>query len=201
MKHLTIPSQLPPERPLKPANEEIADGKVHDELEYTWYGRVDDFAILEKATKKIIQRQSSARMPNGTIRVRKTIEDGAVSYVETIKLYGSGGVKKEMPNPTTQAKHEFFMMAAGESMDKTRFTFPAENGLTWEVDIFTDLDGNFKPYCKVDLEVTEPLTDIPIPPIKMSEVIFIDPTKGRPPQEIQARIDELNKGLFVNKVF
>lgn len=200
MKHLHIPAHTPPN--LRPALEaEIADGQAHSELEYVWYGKIEDFDILNRAVKKIIQRQSFVLMNNGLIRVRKTIEDGVVSYVETTKLFGAGGVRKELPFPATALKHEFFMRATGESMDKTRHTYPAEGGLTWEVDIFTDLDGNIKPYCKVDLEVSAPLKVIPTPPIKLSDVIFVDPSKGRPDRETQLRIDELNKRMFVNKVF
>ena len=199
MKHLTVAAQQM--RPLRPANEEIADGQVHKELEYAIYGKVLDFSPLERAEKKIIQRQSGFVLPHGIIRVRKSIDEGVVSYVETMKLFLAGGGRDELPTACSQKQHEFFMKATGESTDKTRHIFDAGNGLKWEVDIFTDLDGNFKPYCKIDLEVPSALAELPPFPLKLDDVIIVDPTKGRPDPATQARLDELNKRMFVNKVF
>lgn len=198
MKHLIITDAPPPQA--VPAVEEIADGKVHDEYEYVWYGRVVDFSVIRNAFESEIQRQSFVLLPNGLVRVRKTIKDGQVSFVETTKLFTKDGGRKEFPEPCSELKHQFFMLATGESMDKTRYRFRAGGGLTWEVDLFTDLSGNFKPYCKIDLETNGPLDHLPELPIALEDVIFVDPTKGRPDPATQARIDNLNKRMFVNKI-
>lgn len=200
LRHLLI-KETPEVAELKAANEaEVGDGKPKKELEYVWYGRVLDFSIIEKAIGFEIQRQSAIKQPGGLIRVRKTVKDGQVSYVETTKLFSADGSRQELPYDCDALKHEFFMKMTGGSTDKTRYFYPAGGGLTWEVDFYTDLEGNFKPWCKIDLEVKEPLLHVPTPPVKMADVIFLDPTKGRPSEEVYARTSDLNNRLFVNKI-
>lgn len=201
LQHLRISDTPAPAQTTRAAlEEEVADGKVHDEYEYVWYGRVRDFSVIKDAFAFEHQRQSFVLMPHGLVRVRKTIKDGVVSYVETTKLFLDNGGRKEFSEPCSALKHEFFMRATGVSMDKTRYSFRAGGGLTWEIDLFTDLNGNFKPYCKVDLETNGPLDHLPELPIALEDMIFVDPTKGRPDAATQERIDALNKRMFVNKV-
>lgn len=181
---------------LKPAMEDLVDGKTHKEKEYVWYGKVVDFSELEKATGTEQQRQSAVRCKNGIIRVRKTVKDGEVSYVLTAKSFVGRNERNEVSKDVTEDMHEVFMKATGESMDKTRYFFDAGNGLTWEVDIFTDPEGNNKPYCKIDLEVTQDLKEFPILPIKLEEVI----PPGDRTSEQQQFVDGLNMKMFVNPV-
>ncbi len=181
---------------LKPAMEDIADGKIHKEKEYVWYGKVVDFNELQKSTGQEIQRQSAIKCKNGIIRVRKTVKDGSVNYALTAKAFVGKNERDEVTQEATEEMHNVFMRATGESMDKTRYFFDAGNGLTWEVDIFTDLDGNNKPYCKIDLEVTQDLKDFPILPIKLEEIV----PPGDRTSDQQQFVADLNSKMFVNAV-
>lgn len=182
---------------LKPALEDAADGKVYKEKEYVWYGKVEDFSMLEKAKGSEVQRQTAVKTKNGIFRVRKTVVDGKVDYTFTAKSSSGKNERNECTTVVTEEMHNVFMAAVGESMDKTRYFFDAGNGLTWEVDIFTDLDGNNKPYCKIDLEVKEDLTEFPPLPIKLSEIV----PPGDRTSEQQEFVGNLNSKMFVNPVF
>ena len=182
---------------LKPAMEDLVDGKVHKEKEYVWYGKVEDFSVLKNAKGSEVQRQTAVKTKNGIFRVRKTVIDGAVTYALTAKSFVGRNERNECSVPVGEEMHNVFMAAVGESMDKTRYFFDAGNGLTWEVDIFTDLDGNPKPYCKIDLEVTQDLAEFPPLPIKLSEVV----PPGDRTAEQQELVNGLNSKMFVNPVF
>ncbi len=179
----------------KPALEDIADGVARKEVEAVWYGEVLDFSELEKAKGVEFQRQSAIMAKNGIIRVRKSTVGGAVSYALTAKSFSGADERDEVSKEVSEDMHRVFVNATGQSMDKTRYTFDAGNGLTWEVDIFTDLDGNNKPWCKIDLE--NPPNEYPPLPIKLGNVI---PPSNRTPEQIEF-VKQLNNVMFQNKVF
>lgn len=56
--------------------------------------------------------------------------------------------------------------------------------LYWEVDVFYDLDGNRKDWCKIDLTIPRALESIPDLPIKLEEVIA-NQYGERTPEEIE----------------
>lgn len=180
---------------VRPAVEDLTDGKKHAEREAVWYGRVLDFSELDGAKGIEVQRQSAVLAKNGIIRVRKSTINGEVKYVLTAKNFEGAGLRSEVSVGVTQDMHEVFMKATGQSMDKTRYTFDAGGGLTWEVDIFTDLDGNNKPWCKIDLE--NPPAELPPLPIKLADVV----TPGERTPDQVALVKQLNDVMFQNKVF
>lgn len=179
-----------------PGNEDIADGVKRDERESDWYGKVVDFEELKRAKGFEIQRQSGIKAKNGMVRVRKTTVNGVVSYALTSKAFKGPGERDEVSEKVGESMHEVFMKATGESMDKTRYFFDAGNGLTWEVDIFTDLDGNFKPYCKIDLEYEKRPAEWPQLPIQLTEVIGPD---NRTDEQLEF-VRQLNSNMFQNKI-
>ena len=56
--------------------------------------------------------------------------------------------------------------------------------LYWEVDVFYDLDGNRKDWCKIDLTIPRALESVPDLPIKLEEVIT-NQYGERTPEEIE----------------
>jgi hypothetical protein len=57
-----------------------------------------------------------------------------------------------------------------------RHTFPTGNGLTWEVDAYSDESGRFYNWCKIDLEVPNSRVPVPEFPIDLIRVINRDRT-------------------------
>lgn len=180
----------------KAALEELATGKAGKEKEYVWYGQIVDFKELDKATKVIKQSQSNMRGSNGTSRIRRVIdESGQVNYYLTCKNYTGVGECDEVTQPTTKDMWLAYRGATGESMDKIRYEFPiGGTDLIWEVDVFTDLEfGEKRVWCKVDLEVSADMPELPALPIKLDNIIF-SPVKQYSPSE-----DKIIKGLYANE--
>lgn len=179
--------------------EDEANGLVAREKEYVWYGKLTDTSDLQKAAKQELQRQSAIKRDGGQIRVRETICNGVIEYTLTAKHYVGRGDASEVTVEASKGLAEVFRQIAGESMDKLRYTFPIEGtDLKWEVDVFIDLEGNFKGWVKVDLEVKGTITEWPPLPIGLSEVIFGGNDPYTPEQK--EKLDGLFATVFSNKL-
>lgn len=179
--------------------EDEANGLVAREKEYVWYGKLTDTADLQKASNQELQRQSAIKKDGGQIRVRETICKGVVDYTLTAKHYVGRGDASECTVQASKDLAEVFRAIAGESMDKLRYTFPIEGtDLKWEVDVFIDLEGNYKGWVKIDLEVPDTITEWPPLPVGLSEVIFGGNNPYTPEQK--EKLDLLFATVFSNKL-
>lgn len=166
---------------------EVATGKSQDEIEHVFYARVADFKQFEGMAKER-QEQWEIKIPKtdyntaaGSIRVRKTVEDGqAPQYVMTSKVIVDGnGKRDEVPIESTAGQFIHFAVLSDGGMIKDRFTFPIKGtDMKWEVDLFLKPDGSYHDWCKIDLEVKD--LSVPIPnefPISFTALIPGDKKK------------------------
>lgn len=158
------------------------NGIAERELEYVFYGKVVDFAELEKvAERSEYQEQYQVMRKNGTIRARMVRSDSGTTYVITTKSWTPGVAgKSEAELEGTEDMFQHFKSIAESGMQKRRYFLKAgvqrtsdgdEHPLTWEVDVFYDLEGKRSDWCKIDLEVPQPLKELPTLPIELEEVI------------------------------
>ena len=179
--------------------EDEANGVTAREKEYVWYGKLTNTADLQKAANQELQRQSAIKRDGGQIRVRETTSKGVVDYTLTAKHYVGRGDASECTVEASKDLADVFRSIAGESMDKLRYTFPIEGtDLKWEVDVFIDLEGNYKGWVKIDLEVPTTITEWPPLPVGLSEVIFGGNDPYTPEQK--EKLDLLFATVFSNKL-
>ncbi len=183
---------------LKPALEDLENGVAAKEKEYVWYGRLTDLSVLEKAIGKEAQSQASIKQNNGTIRVRKVTENGSVRFVLTAKAWKGRGECDEVSQASSNDLYDVFCKMAGQTMDKVRFKFPGPNNTVFELDMFTNPDGSYKEWCKVDWEVPDVVTDFPPLPFVLEDVIFGGNDDYTPEQ--RKEVDRLLNKEFVNEI-
>jgi hypothetical protein len=176
--------------------EEKADGKVSKEIEYMFYARLDNVAVLQQADSVELQEQwglwydkSEVTAGTGSIRVRKITPKGigeeslvAVrsmpQYVQTIKIKTKSGDALEIPSESSEHGFNAFKILADSGMVKYRYRFNVPNSdLVWEVDMFVEPGESVKtnqpkfyPWCKIDLEVSDRSVEIPAFPEGFSDV-------------------------------
>lgn len=175
---------------LRPAFEAAEpDGTTRLEREFVFYGRIVDFDELNRAIGHEEQEQWEIRNPRndklqyfGSIRVRKTTSlepDGGhrVVYVLTMKtMTDDVSGRQEVEIPTTADMFEQIKRLATGGSIKTRYFFPIPETLfRWEVDVYTNRDGEADDWCKIDLEVDSPDYKPPQFPIQLEEVITRQP--------------------------
>lgn len=173
--------------------EEVADGVAKDEMEHVIYGKIADFAQLQKSAGMEKQEQWEIKLPktaknatSGTMRVRLTqVEGQPDEYVFTTKTPMPDGTSKvETPLPSSVAHFLQFRMMAESGMRKDRFHFPVEGtDLVWEVDVFPKADGTYHDICKIDLEVSDLSAALPPLPIDIIDPISAPYGKRTPEEE------------------
>lgn len=163
------------------ALEEDKSGKALDENEYVIYGILTNRDALANASRVIHQSQATLKYPNGSIRIRKTVEDGVIDFISTAKEFIPNGGRKEASIGSSQAQYDIYCKLAGERLDKVRYTFPTgvfqdaggeERELMWEVDVFQGTDGKDHNWIKIDLEYYQPLDTLPGLPVILENMIF-----------------------------
>lgn len=171
---------------LRAALEEVSDGKAFREIEHTFYARLSNPGDLSTAASQEHQEQWELKFPktdknggNGSVRIRKTIPlGGSPEYVLTTKTLASrDGDKIEVPVPTTEPMFQQFKLMSEKGMIKDRYHFPISGtDLVWEVDMFLKPGavvgtGPYEEWCKIDLEVKDRSTAIPVFPLHTQELI------------------------------
>jgi CYTH domain-containing protein len=177
------------------AMEEQATGKANFEREYVFYAKLSDKSILEKASHMEEQEQRSLKIAktatnhaSGTIRIRRTDDNGKISYIQTTKtpvkplerdteksdtvVADASQNMLEVAIDASEDAFNQFKLIADHGMKKTRYTFPIEGTeLKFEVDVFDGQDED-APWVKIDLEVDKPLESIPALPDGFSNIIY-----------------------------
>lgn len=184
------------------ALEEDASGTFNKEIEYVFYARLSNFEQFNSAVEKEAQEQWEIKIPyngknaaKGRVRIRRTVSPGkAPEYVLTTKIAtNEAGDQMEVSTSATADQFVQFQFMADVGMVKDRFCFKADNGLTWEVDLFAKAEGGYHEWCKIDLEV--PSRDKPLPafPIAFDEMLNANEDGNR------AKIQELYSTIFLTK--
>lgn len=203
------------------ALEEQANGKANFEREYVFYAKLTDPSILEKASHVEQQQQWTLKIDktdknycSGQIRIRRTDDNGKVSYVQTVKtpikptapsvLGNDAAVPDASQNmlevaiDASEDAFNQFKMIADQGMIKTRYTFPIEGTeLKFEVDVFHLANGEKSQWVKIDLEVDKPLESIPPLPEGFSEAILNQ--KDDQTDEEKQLIRSLYENVFLTK--
>lgn len=202
---IAVLAQRNPLNRLSIATEEDKSGNALDENEYVIYGILADRSALANAKQVIQQSQATLKYPNGSIRIRRTVENGVVDYISTAKEFIPNGGRKEASISASQAQYDIYCKLAGSTLDKVRYTFPTgviqthqgeEKELMWEVDVFQDESGKDHSWIKIDLEYYEPLTALPGVPVALDNMIFSFKNEYTPEQKDQ--IKELYSALWPN---
>ncbi|MBE0438289.1 MAG: hypothetical protein IBX57_00785 [Gammaproteobacteria bacterium] len=172
-----------------------------DELEYEIYLKVSDFKQLKNAKYSEHQEQWQMRFNKGPlavkVRSRKCIRDGDIKYYLTTKLdLEDVDAAWELEDEVTRLHYEEIRDLSDNGMIKERYFFPI-NGtdLVWEVDVFSDDNGEFIEWVKIDLEVPHRLAKLPELPIEGTEVILAQ--KGERTEEEINLIDKLYSEHFI----
>jgi hypothetical protein len=200
------------------AREEEADGTRQFEIEYVYYGKIIDPAILDRATLVEDQEQWEIKIPktdknatSGRQRIRKvhTVTNSTVSptpkYELTTKIQleqadPSGqnrpNVETEITVEASPALFEVYERMAECGMHKRRYTVPIPNSdLSWQIDRFYQADGTLSAWCKIDIEVKR--RDQAIPQEVPGLDHLITNQKGFQTDEERAQIQELYTSVFL----
>lgn len=180
-----------------------AEGKAEIELEYVLYGKIENFTQLDKASSKEEQEQWEIRIEKdakhpiaGCVRVRRLPGDRYILCMKQI-VEGKDG-KIEVEQDTTADMFKTMKALASAGMHKMRYVFEIPDSINvWEVDVYFNPDGTMQQWCKVELEVKEPVSVLPPLPLELSEVIA-NQWRNRTPEE-NAKVDELMKSVFLKK--
>lgn len=153
-------------------NEAFVDGQKRRELEYTFYGRLEDFSALDGASKVEEQDQFHIPLDSDHIGMRIRRINGS-KCVLTVKARREGAKGKE--EVETEISEDTFLLlkeSAASGFKKKRYYFPIEGSdLVWEIDVFEDLSGGRHSWVKLDMEVPEEETQLPPLPFALAEKI------------------------------
>lgn len=163
-------------------NLEQVDGRLHKEVEHTFYGKLDRPEELKSAQSATHHEQWGVKVPKvdgnagqGQMRVRMEHGYGETPrYIFTTKAKTADGHNIEHEIPTTKDHFDLMQVLADQGMVKTRYNFPIQGTqLVWEVDVFTDEEGLAAPIVKLDLEIPQGviLDKIPPFPVTLSDVV------------------------------
>ncbi len=158
------------------------DGSTHAEIERVYYGLISDkgWTQLKAMGQGERQEQWSYKTDKGSCRVRAYHDTN--TYEVTVKNDNT-----ETNSLVSKDFFTHFKSISDNGMIKNRYSFPIDTsgyssedkekwkGLKWEVDVFILPNGEFAPWCKIDLEVhsEDQLNDGTRPefPIDFKEVI------------------------------
>ena len=118
--------------------------------------------------------QTYLSVPEGTMRVRRTQENGVVTYTETIKRGITSLRRMEIERTITESEYERRLSARDprrQTIHKTRYLLPY-NGHTFEIDIYPFWSK--QAVMEIELTVEEEPFDLP-PMIKVIREVTEDP--------------------------
>lgn len=177
---------------------EAVDGNATQEIEYMFFGKLEDFTQLEKADHTEYQEQWEIRTDSGAVRVRRTESDDEVKYILTSKVKREGELgKEEVEIETSEDMFEHFKLHATSGMRKDRYCFNVpDSELVWELDVFHDSKGEIVPWLKIDLEVPGEIK-LPEWPVGFTQVITNQ--NGKRTEEEQAIVGDLFENHYILK--
>lgn len=152
------------------------DGRLHTEIEFTFYVKMTDLSVLDKAIRK--EEHEQWNLPIKTSidgRARLRLVDGRrptmTTKVQRKGMLGWEEVDADIPMDLYNHLREMSV----NGYRKTRYTFQTlVPGLYWEIDVFRDKMGQRHPWVKVDLEVEDINAAIPKFPFDIEGMIQAD---------------------------
>lgn len=177
--------------------ESISTGSLEDqqgtsiELEYEIYGHMRNISDIIKLNPTIEhQEQYEILLDRGSMRIRATtIEGQETEYVMTLKTWtpGKAGRIESNSGAIDESFFENWKRLATSGIKKTRYKVPAGKqrltvpslieqwgelvDLTWEIDVFETKNHSQSDWVKLDLEVKQPLKEMPPLPIELTDKI------------------------------
>lgn len=161
-------------------SQEALDGTVSQEVEYTFFAKVSDFAQFSKAQRSEVQEQweffcQPGDGNEGTVRIR-AVDHKQFILATKLKVPNAIG-KEEAELEVTADMFRHFRALAPKGTYRTRYIFPIENSQNvWEVDVFKNARGETVPWVKIDLEVANQSDPVPPLPIVTDEKIVEAPS-------------------------
>lgn len=158
---------------LSTGTESFADGQERRELEYSFYGKLDNVNLLDTASKKEDQEQWNVPLDvdGTTMRIRMIDRQKCILTVKT-KVDGVKG-KNEVELEITSDMYSALQKICRKGYHKTRYFFPVEGtSLIWEVDVFMDAAGQPSEWIKMELEVPAEDTKVPNFPFELNDSIL-----------------------------
>jgi len=200
------------------AREELTDGHTRSEIEYVYYGQIQNPAILDQAAHVEDQVQweikiakTEGNYSSGRQRVRMIHPVGSPAQAKfelttKVKVEQEDPQGQDLPNRerenTVSASLELFQiyeMMSECGMHKRRYTIPIEgySGLNWQVDRFYLAGGEqLSAWCKIDIEVDQPRE---IPKQIPGFINLITNQKGYQSSAEQKLIQRLYNDIFLMK--
>lgn len=147
------------------AMEDDLSGNVTIEKERVFYACITKQA-LDKAVSKQVHEQWQIRFndtdPEGTLRVRKVIDDGSdsVTFTQTVKIKNKSSTPGDQDHleTTIEITSDMFdsiKLLSTNGMVKTRFVIQTLSGKKLEVDAFPLPSGELANWVKIDYEYKE----------------------------------------------
>lgn len=194
-----------------------AVSSVAMEREYAFHARLEDTRCLSLALSSeehvqvqvTIQSATDAKPPRMRIRRTRTFNTPTGNtaqepvYVQTIKIDskripGQANSSLEINEPVSQVTFDALIKCSAKVMYKRRYTLPVPGHpkLKWEIDRFYLKNGEFSPWCKIDLEVPSDFKSEDIPPLPPGfhmESAVMNQHQDRTPEE-----SKLVQGLYEN---
>ena len=176
----------------------VLEAKKANEIEHVLIVSPVDYDQIERlAHKKETMEQweiksMNASSDNRTKRGRGSVRVRAINgtkYVLTAKNYLPDNISAvEEEKEVDKAMFDIFRRICPMGSKKTRY-FIKQDGLTIEVDVYYDINGNPTEYCKVDIEVKNRSIGIPKLPFDTHNII----TKDRTPEQEKMVLDIFQK--------
>lgn len=161
------------ESQLTVTQESEVDGAVKRELEYTFYGQINNLSDLGLASKKEKHEQHGIiidKEKGFKARIRSINDE---QHILTTKIKKEG-VKGSLETECLISKDMFtsLKLISQDGYIKTRYYFPIKDSeLIWEVDVFMNDLGEVHDWVKLDLEVPSQDTPLPKLPFDFKQII------------------------------
>lgn len=165
---------------------------ANKEIEYVFIVEVDNYDEVRKLATSVqsmeqweIKSKHENTGTRGAVRVRAINNK---EFMLGVKVYSPDGISAdEHEISVSRDMFEAYKKLAPMGTKKRRYSIKDDGGLTWEVDVYTDENGNEIPWCKVDLEVRSKHVKAPNFPFTVKTVITNDRTR--------------DEDLFVTRLF
>lgn len=150
-----------------------------DEIEYEIYGMYKSLTEIESLSEDSeLQEQYNILTETGTVRVRsaKLASEDKTTYIMTTKTFGDGIGTPEENFEVPEHIFNHFKVIAQSGLLKRRYFIKAGKQLlndgtyeklVWEVDVFLNAQGEPLGTVKIDLQVLEPLSELPTLPFEL----------------------------------
>lgn len=152
------------------------DGKAENEIEYTSYGRIESFSVLDRYEyEDHVQAEFPVDADGLRMRIRSVNEEDFLLCVKKARKEGKGSIEAEIE--ITQDMFNLLLSGVKTAVYKRRYFIPHDkSGLMYEIDVFTKQDGQRSSWVKVDLEVPND-DDVQIPhvPFALNDLIDLPP--------------------------